>query len=69
MSFTYLESEKLEAIPINSYVYSKGGDWIVMKVPKMLLVFSRGEFLKAQRRGKSTLRAYQHAKRKRQRDE
>jgi hypothetical protein len=65
MPATYFSEKETNAIPINSYTYSKGGNWILVKVPKMLLVFSRSEWVKALKRGKSTLRAHAHAKRQR----
>ena len=66
MPATYFDPKDTNAIPINSYVYSKGGDFILVKVPRCLLVFTKGEWLKALRRGKSTLRAHAHAKRRRE---
>ena len=65
MPVTYFKEEDTNAIPINSYVYSKGGDFILVKVPRCLLVFTKSEWIKALRRGKSTLRAHAHAKRRR----
>ena len=44
------------SLPVNSYEYAKGGEWIYVHVPRCLLVFTRDEWIGAIKRGKSVIR-------------
>ena len=40
------------SIPVNAYEYRDGGKYIVVKVPRCVLVFTRNQWIDAIKRGK-----------------